>query len=76
MIGSMVSIPLPSEENGCFAHCDTLQRQLYDEHQIEVPIYRGPDHAWLLRVSLQAYNTIEQIERLARILRDKNKFQR
>ena len=72
----MVSIPLPSKENTFFGDCDMLQRELYEEHQLEVPIYRGPDHAWLLRVSLQAYNAIEQIERLARILRDKNKFRR
>ncbi|TWU08577.1 Isopenicillin N epimerase [Stieleria varia] len=68
MIGSMVTIPLPQHIVDSFAACESLQQWLYKEHKIELPIFRGSRDRWLLRVSLQAYNTIEQIERLVRVM--------
>ena len=69
MIGSLVSIPLPDRLKARFGECDALQKYIRDEHKIEVPIFRWTDESWLLRVSLQAYNKIEQVERLADALR-------
>jgi isopenicillin-N epimerase len=46
----MASMPLPP--------CDPveLQRRLWDEARIEVPVIESP-HGPLIRVSIQAYNT-------------------
>ncbi len=53
----MVTMPLPS--------CDAaqLKTRLYDEFQIEVPIVTW-QHRQFIRVSIQAYNTMEDIEKL------------
>jgi isopenicillin-N epimerase len=54
----MVAAPLPS--------CDTaaLKQRLYDEHRIEIPVTSWSDDRHCLRVSVQAYNTRTDIERL------------
>ena len=61
--GQLVAISLP-------AHVDVgdLKRRLYDEHRIEVPVYRWNDVP-ILRVSIQVYNTPADVERLATALR-------
>jgi len=72
MIGSLVSVPL----NGMDLKAgENLGRELYNRHQIEVPIFSGVSNSIektesipYLRVSLQVYNHIEQVERLAKIL--------
>jgi isopenicillin-N epimerase len=65
MIGSLVSVPLPED-----LPADELGTKLYEEHHIEVPVFRGPqENTFLLRVSAQAYNHIDQIDRLAKVLR-------
>jgi isopenicillin-N epimerase len=46
---------------------DLLQRQLYEEHRIEVPAYEWEDTR-LLRVSIGPYNDESDLERLARAL--------
>jgi len=53
----MATLPLPP--------CDTaeLKRRLYDEHQIEIPATHWGETP-CLRVSVQGYNTREDIERL------------
>jgi isopenicillin-N epimerase len=53
----MATLPLPP--------CDTaeLKRRLYDEYQIEIPATRWGDVP-CLRVSVQGYNTRDDIERL------------
>ena len=70
MIGSMASIPLPETEAPPLPYGrDALQDRLLFDHSIEVPIQLWPD--WpqrLMRISAQAYNTIEQYERLAEVL--------
>lgn len=68
MIGSIASVPLPAfdgspEPNGCWR--DPLHRSLV-ERNIEVPTMFWPQAPErLLRISAQAFNTLEQYERLA-----------
>jgi isopenicillin-N epimerase len=70
MIGSMVSVPIPRRIADRLGGGERLQQHLFRKHRIEVPVFpavascadRGD--GWLLRVSLQAYNSIDQIERL------------
>ena len=47
---------------------DDLKRRLYDDHAIEVPVYRWQDQP-LIRVSCQVYNTAADIEALTSALR-------
>ena len=44
-----------------------LQRRLYDEHRIEVPVFETP-HGWVLRVSVQGYNDEADLQALAAAL--------
>ncbi len=77
MIGSLVTVPIPPAKTGWKDKLDPLQVSLYDRHRFEVPIFAGPDtNTRLLRVSLQAYNHIGQIERLANVLRHELKISR
>ena len=61
--GQMVAVRLPD-------HVDVadLKRRLYDDHRIEVPVYRWNDIP-ILRVSIQVYNTPDDVDRLATALR-------
>ena len=73
MIGAMAAVPLPDDLPR------DVKARLYDEHRIEVPVSTWPvdaaldsgeaPRARLLRVSLQAYNDIGQVEALASALR-------
>ena len=58
----MCALPLPP--------CDAelLKRRLYDEYRVEVPITVWRDHP-VLRVSIQAYNTPEDVDALIDALR-------
>lgn len=69
MIGSMVSVPLPSAGGAPVTDLDPLQIALYEHHRLELPIFPGPADGRLLRISLQAYNDIGQVERLCEVLR-------
>ncbi len=57
----MVTVPLPP--------CDPeqLQTRLYDEFRVEVPIVKWRDRPYV-RVSIQAYNTPEDVDRLVEAL--------
>ena len=55
----MRAIPLPRTETP--AH--DIQRRLFDDFQIEVPIIDWQDHRFV-RVSIQAYNTPRDVDRL------------
>jgi isopenicillin-N epimerase len=57
----MAAFPLP--------HCDTveLKRRLYDEYRVEVPIVEWNGRQ-LVRVSIQGYNTREDVEALVAAL--------
>ena len=45
-----------------------LGQHLWDEHRIEVPLVRWNERE-LLRVSIQAYNSVEDMERLEEALK-------
>lgn len=74
MIGSLASVPLPDGETrapGAAAPLvDPLQRALFDEHRIEVPISAWPTPPKrVLRISGQAYNALDEYRALADVLR-------
>ena len=58
----MAAFPLPA--------CDgaALQRRLYDEYRVEVPVIEWGGRQ-LVRVSVQGYNTLEDVEALNGALR-------
>ena len=58
----MVAVPLPRADLG------PLYQWLLSEHNIEVPIFSFDDRP-LARVSIQAYNTPEQVDRFVEALR-------
>ncbi|MEO0477924.1 MAG: aminotransferase class V-fold PLP-dependent enzyme [Planctomycetota bacterium] len=75
MIGSLASVPLPDghpEDVGPPPmFLDRLNVRLFEEHRIEVPVVMWPKKPHrVLRISAQAYNRIEQYERLASLLPD------
>ncbi len=68
MIGSIAALYLPDGPHHPPAplYEDPLQRTLWDEHRIEVPIGPFPSAPRrLLRISAQLYNCMEHYERLA-----------
>jgi len=48
---------------------DTLQAWLYDKHRIEIPVIHWRDQ-WLIRPSVQGYNTEEDLEMLVEALNE------
>ena len=72
MIGTLAAVPLPSGKESTRADAfavDPLQRALFEQHQIEVPVFtwpRAPKR--LVRVSAQAYNELAEYEALAAAL--------
>jgi isopenicillin-N epimerase len=70
MIGSLVSVPLPMAADSSSDAIDPLQTALYQNHGFELPIFVLADpRRRLMRISLQAYNNIEQVGRLCDVLR-------
>ncbi|KAF2965019.1 hypothetical protein GQX73_g8550 [Xylaria multiplex] len=70
LIGSMATIPLPnspgSEQEGMLP----IQQILWRDHGIVVPIYSWPSYPKrVIRLSVQAYNSLDQYLRLANCLR-------
>jgi isopenicillin-N epimerase len=60
MIGSLATIPLPD------GPAEPLQRALWEKRRIEVPVWSFPSvPRRILRVSAQAYNSIEDYATLA-----------
>jgi selenocysteine lyase/cysteine desulfurase len=59
----MASLMLPQ---GDFAN---LHAQLFDEYQVEIPVF-ATSYGNLFRVSLQAYNTEDDVLRLCSALKD------
>lgn len=69
MIASLAAVPLPDASAPPTTFYDGLQTRLYDEHHIEAIVSYFPAYPKrLLRVCAQAYNTLDQYERLARVL--------
>ena len=68
MIGSLATIPLPDGEAGTPSslYVDPLQRHLWDDWKIEVPISPWPSPPRrVLRISAQLYNDRADYQRLA-----------
>ncbi len=68
MIASLVAVPLPAMEWTPTSPEDIspLQKRLYDEHLIQVPIFPFPSGSSpVLRVAVQAYNELRDYEYLA-----------
>ncbi len=73
MIGSMVALPLP-DGGGEGSHeifpFDILQKELFQEFAIEVPVIFWPARPQrLIRISAQLYNTEEEYRYLARAVK-------
>jgi isopenicillin-N epimerase len=69
MIGSLATLPLPAAPPSPGAPIDALQRHLRDVAAIEVPIFAWPSEgSGCLRISAQAYNRLDQYQRLAEAL--------
>lgn len=62
MLGSLASVPL-ADGDGL-----SLQRKLFEQHRIEVPIMPFPPGKQLVRVSAQLYNSLDEYAALARAL--------
>jgi len=69
MIGSMASIPLPLPRGWTAEDTSRLATELPVKHRIEVPVFEFRDGRTLVRISAQAYNCLEQYERLGEVLR-------
>jgi len=76
MLAAMATIRLPDDigperldDSTAPSSVTELQRRLFDEARIEVPVFPfpRPPRQWL-RVSAQAYNTLDDYERLAQAL--------
>lgn len=68
--GSMIALPLPaSVAEPVEGHMHPLQKQLWERHQIEVPIVHWRGRRWI-RVSCHLYNDESDIDRLVVALRD------
>ncbi|GAP85667.1 putative isopenicillin N epimerase [Rosellinia necatrix] len=70
MIGAMATVPLPDspgpEQEGMLP----IQQTLWREHGIVIPIYSWPAYPKrVMRLSVQAYNSLDQYLRLANCLR-------
>jgi isopenicillin-N epimerase len=68
MLGAMAAVPLGREETAGanVFRCHPVQNRLLKQFGIEAPVYHwpGPPRLWV-RVSAQAYNSVEQYRRLA-----------
>jgi isopenicillin-N epimerase len=73
MIGALAAVPLPDVDAPPAPppFLDPLSARLEDVHGIICPVYPWPQPPRrVLRVAAQAYNTREQYQRLAGILRE------
>jgi isopenicillin-N epimerase len=69
MIAALAAVPLPDAPKPPTTFYDSLQTRLYDEHRFEAIVNYFPGYPRRqLRVCAQAYNTLPQFERLARVL--------
>ena len=73
MIGTLAAVPLPDNDGpppAAGSMNDPLQRTIFDQHRVEVPIFVFPQYPRrLVRIAAQLYNSRGQIDLLARALR-------
>ena len=69
MLGSMATLPLPDGPPAPEGQTDLLQQRLFEHQRVEVPIahWPVPGRRWV-RISAQAFNELEDYERLAAAL--------
>lgn len=61
MIGAMATIPIPDSPGAKVEGMLPLQQVLWKRHRILVPVYSWPEYPKrVVRISVQAYNTLEQ----------------
>lgn len=74
MIGALASVPLPDRDPGEPLRSDgldPLQEELFEHHAIEVQLTPWPaPPRRLIRISAQLYNSVEQFEYLADVLKE------
>ncbi|TWT84498.1 Isopenicillin N epimerase [Planctomycetes bacterium CA13] len=68
MIGSLATIPIPVTKRLHPADMASIQRELYQTHRIEVPVFLFQEDLPCVRISAQVYNHIEQYQRLADVI--------
>jgi isopenicillin-N epimerase len=68
-IGQMISIPIKTKEP------EILQRTLFTEYKIEIPIMRQENDVYI-RYSINAFNTIENLDTLYNALSELKKQNR
>ncbi|KAI8951258.1 pyridoxal phosphate-dependent transferase [Xylaria longipes] len=70
MIGAMATIPLPDSPGPDKEGMLPIQQILWREHGIVIPVYSWPSYPKrVIRLSVQAYNSLDQYLRLANCLR-------
>jgi isopenicillin-N epimerase len=66
MVAAMAAIPLPQGALQVPPHPEALSTVLLERHRVEVPVFPWPaPPERMVRISAQAYNSIEDYERLA-----------
>jgi len=72
MIGSLATVPIQAERfcklSKNTSAAEYLQSILFQKHHFELPVFQWHTDFDCLRISMQAYNEISQIERLAKVL--------
>ena len=68
MIGSLGAVPVDGAFGGSAFDSDPLQTTLFDDHGIEVPVFRSPTGGRIVRVSAHLYNEVDEYRRLAEAL--------
>lgn len=68
LYGPMAATLWPQTFSGDYRQVADLNRRMYDDHKIEVPFTTYDDRIWL-RISGQAFNTPDEYEKLAEVLR-------
>jgi isopenicillin-N epimerase len=68
LLGSMAAMILPESLRKQFESAQAMRDHLYFDHRIEVPVFEW-NGRWLLRISCQVYNRVQDYERLASVVR-------
>jgi isopenicillin-N epimerase len=71
MIGTLATVPLPSQDAIARTHIDPLQDELFYRWGIEVPVFSWPTRGRrFVRISAQYYNEVDQYRKLAHALQN------
>ena len=67
MLGCLVTLRLPIQQEACIEAAASMRRFLLDEHQKEVPVFPFGEYNWV-RISAQVYNERSDYDALANAL--------